>query len=269
MKHIFFLSILLIIFFISLINCNRNPDILYYQEPDTSSHPPQPYMIMVSKYYDSLFATSPSGGFEKVQDFDIYEDVLYLWVFYSLGLYEYHLNDQTLIPRGVSPAGDCIAADSGRVFWAAFGEPLVFLYSLEDFQSMVFINNQDYSVSGLQVYEHNLYVLYEKKNGIPEENLLNIYSMDGDLIESKSYQRQTYYLTINHGIVYSTVYDRDQDTTVVTRFDLSNGTFLADVECPSQSCDGIRSYGDFFFFTDFYNEYIGYVQLEEIEARGK
>lgn len=272
MKKCYILSILITIAFLYLFSCNRSNNIYIYVPPDTTGVPIQPYTIKVSKYYETIFGTDPSGP-DKVQDFDIYGDVLYIWAFYAFGLYEYHLSDGKLIHHGVCGAADCVTADSGRVFWASFGIPIVNSYSLETLQSSQFVNKPDhYKMQGIQVYKNRLYVLYASLDNSPEDNVLDIYSLSGEHIESISYQRETWYMAINQDILYSIYYDTSQDKSLISlisRFSLATKEFLNDVECPSKICDGIRSYGDYFFFTDLDNKFIGYVSLDEIEQRGR
>lgn len=270
MKKYFLLSLLLAVSVLFFIRCNKSDYIYIYSPPDTSTVPLRPYTIKVSKYYDSLFANQP-GNPNKVQDFDIGGNSIFVWAYFAFGLYEYNMENKTMSRILGSPSGDCIAADTwrDRVFWAWFGEPRVMVFDLNTSKVDDFLFKSVYMVAGMQVYEHKLYVLYQSDSDNPEDNVLDVYSRSGELLESISYPRKTRYLAINRGIVYSVAYDSVQMKQVLSRFELSSRQFLKDVENPSSDCSGIRSYGDYFFFTDWEKNMIGYVPLEEIERRGE
>jgi outer membrane protein assembly factor BamB len=274
-----FVSATVSIFFAFLIiNCENDDPLRIRVEPEEETITVEPYHVMVSKYYDSLFVSWYNTN--TIQDFDIFNHVIYIWPYGAIGFFEYHLDTEKLVFKNAG-SGDYITADSGRVLLGMAGSDRVMAYYLEDNSYEWFVTKDGhYGVNGLQVYNGKLYVLYDDFDNRPNGNVIDSYNLtDGKLVESLSYPRFTISLSIKDNIAYSTEYVVDSIAidgfimanpsschSEITRFNMTTGEFLENVEAPAVDCASVRCWGDYFFFTDHDNKYIGYVTLEEINA---
>lgn len=193
------------------------------------------------------------------QDFDMNETDFFYHPTSAYGLYQYNFlsgSTEELVRYG---SGNYIAQDSIYVFYEVAGFA-IFRYHLEKDTTDLEINlsqfNYDY-ISGLEIYDEILYVLFYDSFS----PFLAKFDLDGNLLETVPYSKNTIFITIKNDILYSIDHTKDS----LSRFDLNTQTYLSDKSLPTLEWEGIRIVGENFYFVDFYKKMIGVIPLSELE----
>lgn len=192
------------------------------------------------------------------QDIDFFNDKMYYHSFGPCGIFELDMSNKfirTLIPSIVG--GDFIAVDSNYVYFdiRTIG---IYRYSLsvDSFKSIINFSVLNSEVAGMDIYEGLLYILTFSDSAY----IIKRFDLQGNFIDEMDYPLQTYYISIDNGILYGI----DRSTIVLTRFELSSKEILEAVKHPSHSPAGIGVYEDNFYYIDFDKQMIGYVQVSEL-----
>lgn len=193
------------------------------------------------------------------QDIDRIENTLFYHPLGAEGLFSYDLIKQQSIEILRYGAGDHIACTSNFVFYNN-DHRNVRRYNLTtgttDLVIPYFKDSQS-DLWGMAASDGVLYVLAKRGENL---SILKL-DFDGNLLETVPYPRSTYYLAAHEGILYSI----DYTTKELVRFNVQTKTFLSNKAMPSLSGDGIKIYGNQFYFTDFTKRFVGIVALSEIE----
>ena len=216
------------------------------------------FVLMYRYPYESttIFITADLIQYPDIffQDFDMNKEYLFFHPTGPLGLYQYSFNSKqtrNLVKYG---SGDFITSDSTYVFYQ--NGDYVYRYNLmRDSTDLQLKPKQPF---GMDIYNHTLYVLLRD---IYTPYTLARFDLDGNLIDSRPYQKLTSYMTIHDDILYSV----DYSEKAISRFDLTTNTFLESRSAPTSKIYGIRIYGDRFYYADWGKRMIGTLPLWEIE----
>jgi len=192
-----------------------------------------------------------------LQDIDFNKGLMFFHPGGPLGLYRYDKNNHSSILLYEYPAGDCIAHESDYVFFD-YGHTKVFRYNLLTGAQDLEINLSDQNfqdIDGMDCYQNELYILFKAPSG----NYVAKYSLEGEYLASLPIHKNTHFMTIDSGILYTHNY---ADT--LYRFDLNTGEFLESRKLPAYQAEGIRIADGKFFFVDWYKKMIGIMPLAEL-----
>jgi hypothetical protein len=254
--------IILILLFTNLffvIGCNKSFDSISNQKQELFD-----YHITVFKTYEEILGDTHW----LVEDFDFNRDKVYLWPTGPQGLYDYDLSTSQLCKLVDRLGGSFVTSDSDHVFFAMPGATICERYRIDDSTTTI-INLVDQGsefnfINGIDIYQGALYVILRKSWDHPEETYLLKYDPIAPIKEFIPYGKNTIYMTIANGILYS-IDISDPDFIRLSRFNLATLNFLKDISHPTNSPDGIDIFEDKFYFTDYQQRYIGSVPLSEIE----
>ncbi len=188
-------------------------------------------------------------------DFDRDAKYLFFHSFGFSGVFQYHLDSRQLKTLVDNVSGDVIASDSVFVFYQ--NGLHIFRYNLMTRSTDLELGTYK-SPYGMDIYDGELYVIFRDGESAFK---LSRFDFEGNHIDSRPYERETYYMTIYDDVVYSMDYSSYQS---ISRFDLRTNTFLENRDSPAISA-GIRIYGDRFYYSDGYKAMIGSIPLSEIE----
>jgi len=193
------------------------------------------------------------------QDFDMNETDFFYHPTGPLGLYQYNFTSGSTNELVGYSSGNCIAQDSIYVFYEVVGFA-IYRYHLEKDTTDLEVNlsqfNYDY-ISGLEIYDGILYVLFYDSFS----PFLVKFDLDGNLLETIAYSKNTTFMTIKDDILYSIDLTKDG----LSRFDLNTQNFLSDKSLPTLEWEGIRIVGENFYYVDYYKTMIGVIPLSELE----
>lgn len=196
---------------------------------------------------------------EPFQDIARKDTLFFFHPFGPRGLYVYNLvNHQTRLLFDYA-SGDHIAADSIFVF-CDVSHSRVYRYNrlLNSFD-LNFMPSP--SIAGLATYNGFLYVL----GSVPSDHLKK-FTYDGTLVDSIPYPKNTYYMMIHNGILYSVKNDPTLNVDFLTRFDLATRTFLPRVRSPWKWEDGIKAHGNSLYFCNYHKKFVGVMPVADLAA---
>lgn len=208
----------------------------------------------------------------KFQDFVIEKDVLYFHPVGAFGLYRYDLPSGIVQELANYPGGDHIAASPNYVFYD-FNHSLIQRYNkaqgTQDLRiDLPTLLGKDFvAIRGLSCYQGTLYVLYLAPGDNSGEDVVELatLSLDGALINTTRFDKQTYFISIDQGILYSINLFTERGVTKLTRFNLEEHSFLEERPFPTNEWEGIQVMDGKFYFVDYNKNIIAYVPLEEIK----
>lgn len=255
MRYFFF--IMFIIFF--LLSCEKNTESLVL----TSNESTKQIYTQIETFitYDDIFKNS---GSDRVQDFDLDADYLYVHPIAAYGLYKYSFTDDTLIKLVDYGAGNYIAQDSFYVFYETCSYSICRFNLIKDTTDLIFdLSELDYTnIDGMEVYEHINYIyMHSQQSG---NKFLAKFDLNGKFIESIPYARMTIHMSIYNNIVYA-IYYPDEEHAKFSCFSLITKSFLTDAELPTQNFDGIRIVDDKLYFTDYEKREINTISMTDIK----
>ena len=252
-RGLFFLLILSL-----LMGCQRNRTAL---NPETGSElPGEPFIT-----FRELFGNT---GPEKVQDFDLAVNLLFLQPLEAYGLYQYDLSSATLKLLFYPGVNDFLAYRDPYLFFAASGDPKFGRFQVENSDTVWFSleNVGGFSTTplGMDVYGSTLFLLLKKEGAPAQENWLAKFDLGGNLLQLTEYPRQTFYLTAIDGHFFFSIAYNDSGLPILCTFDLKSGSFLPDQSLPSKDITGIRVSGKYFYFSDLEHGYLGRLPLHSL-----
>ena len=201
-------------------------------------------------------STDPCVSFP--QDIDFFNDKMYYHSFGPCGIFELEMSNKfirTLVPN--ISGGDFIAVDSNYVY-VDIRTIGIFRYSLSDdsFESVINFSVLNSELAGMDIYEGLLYILTFSDSAY----IIKRFDLQGNFIDQMDYPLQTYYMSIDNGILYGI----DLSTLMLSRFELSSKEILEAVKHPSHSPEGIGVYEDNLYYIDFDKQMIGYVPVADL-----
>ena len=245
----------LLFFLLSIGSCKSKSPLP--PETDHSSGPQSKVFIT----YDKI---SNGDNSFRVQDFDLDSKYLFIHPTGAYGLYKFSLRDSTLTELIRYGAGNYIAEDSGYVFYETSGYAIQRYNLAKGTTDLVFdLSSLEYTtINGMDVYQHDLYVMMLSQT--TGDKFLAKFDLNGNLVETIPYPRNTLHLAIHNDVVYA-IYYPDNKNVKLSRFDLRTKSFLADATLPTENWDGIRIVGGFLYFTDYRERAIKTIPISAIQ----
>jgi len=195
-----------------------------------------------------------------LQDIDRNATKLFYHPLGPLGLFEYDLSTKQTTELVLYVAGDHIASDGQYVFYDE-GHFRIRRYNLDSRTTDATLYQPSFgnssTILGVAAREGFVHLLIRQNN----TNILLKYTVDGNLLETIPYPKDSYFLTIHNNILYSLVWS----TREILRFDLNTKTFLESRLAPAKNGDGIKIYQNKFYYIDYLKRFVGMIPLEDIE----
>ena len=197
------------------------------------------------------------------EDIDLNAKNLFFHPSGPMGIYEYNILAQTTTELHNYSSGNSIAHDSDYVFYetAAYS---IYRFNLDaDSVDLKFdLSSIDYDwIQGLECYNGHLYGIFQKGS----TSSLVQFDYSGNIVSTKPYVSDSYFLTIYNDIAYSIT--KENDKWVLGRYDLNSETSLESRQLPTKisEMEGIRIYEDYFYFADWGRQVVGYIPLSDIQ----
>ncbi|HEV8537966.1 MAG TPA: hypothetical protein VGR15_03485, partial [Bacteroidota bacterium] len=174
--------------------------------------------------FDSIM--DPSNCIDHIQDFDIAGTGLFIHPTGPCGLFHYDLGSKELKTLVNYPGGNFIAYDSIFVFFEVSGISIQRFNIRKDTVDLIFdLRRLEYTnIEGMAASNRMLYVHFSSWR--TENRYLSRFSFDGAFIDSITYPRETYFMTIHNNVLYAISFTADYLHPNLSRFDLTSRTFL-------------------------------------------
>ncbi len=195
-----------------------------------------------------------------VQDFELVGEQLY---FYNIGLtylWKFDLNSGKLEELQQIGSGDHVTGNSTYLFLDLWHSEIHRYDISRDTMDIKFPlpDLKEINIYGLDVYDGQLYAMFQGESS--DKSLLAIYDFQGNLLDQQLIPIAGGYLTVQDNILYTI----DWRNLRILRYDLSSESTLADIRFPAESTEGIKIYGDKFYFVDYSRQVISVASLADI-----
>lgn len=155
-------------------------------------------------------------------------------------------------------AGDHIALSGEYVFYD-FGHRTVMRYDLASGRTdleVAYFKDRQSDLRGMATVGEQLYVLASKSGTIS----LISFDLDGNLKDKIPFPRETYYMAVSEKILFTL----DFASAELVRFDLGSKKFVPSLPMPSKNGDGMKIFGNQFYYTDFVKGFVGVIPLSAV-----
>ncbi len=200
----------------------------------------------------------------RVQDFELVGNNLY---FYSLGptiVWKCDLTTRQVSFLYDFGGGDHVTGDSTYLFLDLMHHAIYRYDVKKDTMDMQFQLPAPYvdDIRGLGVSDGKLFAMFPGE--AEDKSLLVIYDFQGNMLDQQQIPFVGYCLTVQDDILYSS----DWVNRRVLRYDLTSQSNLPDLRFPSEEMEGIKIYGDKFYFADYNRQTISVASLAEMISKG-
>lgn len=193
------------------------------------------------------------------QDIERDGNKLYYHPLGPFGLFEYDLSTQSNRELVRYPAGDHIAKHDQFIYYDQDHYSVRRYNLITNRTDLVipYFADRGTEIYGTAASDGNLFVLARRSNNL---SVLK-FDLEGALLETIPYSKNTYYLASSANILYSIDYAAGE----LVRFDLQSKTFLPSKLTPAKNGGGIKIYANQLYYIDDYKRFVGMILLDDLE----